>query len=59
MELQIPHRVCTEIQKKNLLQGKETGSRKNPENALRVEESKNCGIRSMPGSRAHAGRDPA
>ena len=34
MELQIPHRICAKIQKKNLLQGKETGSRKNPENAL-------------------------
>ncbi len=59
MELQISHRICTEVQKKSLLQRKKTGSGRNPKNTLRVEKDQNHKGRSMPGSCAYAGGNTA
>ena len=59
MELEISHRVRTKVQKESNLQRRETGSRRNSENTLRLEEDQDCGSGSVFGSRAYADRDTA
>ena len=41
MELQVPYSIRTEVQKKIVLQRKESGNRKNPETTVRMEGGKN------------------
>ena len=48
MELQISHSVCTEVQKKSVLQRKKTGGRRNSKNTVQLEEDKNRRGRSLP-----------
>ena len=57
MELQISHSVCTEVQKKSVLQRKKTGGRRNSKNTVQLEEDKNRRGRSLPGPCAYVGRD--
>lgn len=59
MELQIPHSICTKVPQESILQGKEGRGRKNIENALRVEEDKDCRSGGVPGSRTYAVGDTA
>ena len=57
MELQISHSVCSEVQKKSILQRKKTGGRRNSKNTVQLEEDKNRRGRSVPGSCTYVGRD--
>ena len=59
MELQVSHRIRTEVQEKDILRGEEAGDRSDVETAVQVERSEYIGGRSMPGSCAHACGDSA
>ena len=59
MELQIPHRVRTEVQKAGGLRPAAHGDREDTEGAVQEEGDRDPGGRSMPRSYTHAAVDTA
>ena len=48
VELQIPYRLCAKVSEKSILRRKKKRSRKNPEDALRMEEGEDRRSGGMP-----------
>ena len=57
VESQLSYSVYAKVQKESIVQRKEAGSRRNPENTVRLEKDKNSGRGGVPGLCAYADRN--